>query len=172
MTKISFRLATLEDLPTLQYWDTQAHVLASDPDTDWEWELELPKEVEWREQWVAELDGKPMGFLQIIDPQQEETHYWGKVSPNWRAIDIWIGEAENLNKGYGTQMMHWAFDRCFANPKVKGILIDPLKRNVSAHRFYKRLGFKFKEERIFGEDECYVFELKRSDWESLQLQEK
>lgn len=41
-------------------------------------------------------------MLQIIDPYEEETHYWGPIKKNKRAIDIWIGEEKNLNKGYGT----------------------------------------------------------------------
>ncbi len=158
---ITFRDASLEDLPLLLHWDKQPHVIASDPDDDWEWEKELPMQVSWREQLVAELDGEPIGFVQIIDPYEEETHYWGVVEQNLRAIDIWIGEADNLNKGYGTQMMKLAIARCFAVPGVTKILIDPLASNVKAHRFYERLGFIFVEERSFDGTPCFVYELPR-----------
>ncbi len=61
--------------------------------------------------------------------------------------------------------MTLAIEKCFADPSVHTILIDPLKSNEDAHRFYKRLGFEFVEKRLFNEDEeCYVFELKRSFW--------
>lgn len=163
--KITFRNATLKDLPILQHWDQQPHVIACDPDDEWEWEKELPMTVTWREQLVAELDGEPIGFVQIIDPYEEETHYWGKVDQNLRAIDIWIGEAYNLNKGYGTEMMQLAIERCFTPPEVTKILIDPLASNTKAHRFYKRLGFRFVEERSFEGTACYVYELLRKDWE-------
>lgn len=79
-----------------------------------------------------------------------------------RAIDIWIGEEEHLNKGYGTEMMRLAIERCFADSTVSGILIDPLASNTKAHRFYKRMGFAFVEERIFDETGCFVYELKRN----------
>jgi len=158
---LTLRPATLQDLDILLYWDTQPHVIDSDPDDDWEWETELARNPPWREQLMAELNGQPIGFIQIIDPLEEETHYWGKVSPNLRAIDIWIGEAHNLNKGYGTTMMQLAIARCFSNPNVTAILIDPLKTNTKAHRFYERLGFRFVEERTFNKDLCFVYELKR-----------
>lgn len=160
---IQLRTATIADLELLRYWDTKQHVIASDPDDDWDWEMELNRDPDWREQLVAELDGKPIGFIQIIDPYHEETHYWGEVAEHKRAIDIWIGEEGNLNKGYGTEMMHLAINRCFDHAKVSGILIDPLKTNIKAHRFYERLGFKFIEERVFNETACYVYELKRGN---------
>jgi aminoglycoside 6'-N-acetyltransferase len=136
-------------------------VETSDPDDDWEWKKELAHEPLWREQSMAELDGRPIGFIQIIDPEKEETHYWGEVDKNLRAIDIWIGEAEDLGRGYGTQTMHLAIDRCFQNGVISAILIDPLGTNTRAHKFYKRLGFRFVEKRIFGDEVCFVFELKR-----------
>jgi aminoglycoside 6'-N-acetyltransferase len=112
---------------------------------------------------IAELDGNTIGFIQIIDPFLEETHYWGEVPKNKRAIDIWIGEEKNLNKGYGTTMMKLAIQRCFQDKEVEGILIDPLKSNTKAHRFYERLGFKLIEERQFDSSDCLVYELRRKN---------
>ncbi|MFY0607081.1 MAG: GNAT family N-acetyltransferase [Cyclobacteriaceae bacterium] len=164
---ITLRPATIHDLELLRYWDTQQHVIDCDPESDWEWETELEYDPPWREQLVAELDNQPIGFIQIIDPYEEETHYWGEVAPNLRAIDIWIGEAENLNRGYGTAMMHLAVARCFDNPKVSSILIDPLKSNTKAHGFYERFGFEFREERLFDGAVCKVYELSRSAYIAL-----
>lgn len=110
---LTLRTATPNDLETVEYWETKQHVIDCDPDDDWDWEIELARNPEWREQLVAELNGEPIGFLQIIDPYLEELHYWEDVSPNKRAIDIWIGEEYNLNKGYGTIMMNLAIERCF-----------------------------------------------------------
>jgi aminoglycoside 6'-N-acetyltransferase len=83
---VSLRPAALEDLPLLQRWDEAPHVVASDPNDDWNWEAELARTVEWREQLIAEVDGVPVGFVQIIDPAEEESHYWGDVPANLRAI--------------------------------------------------------------------------------------
>jgi aminoglycoside 6'-N-acetyltransferase len=121
---------------------------------------------DWREQLVAERDGRPIGFIQIIDPAREETRYWGDVPANLRAIDIWIGETGDLGKGYGTVMMRLAFQRCFADPAVTAVLIDPLESNRRAHAFYEKMGFRFVEKRTFGEDHCLVYRLDRRDWEA------
>jgi len=161
---ISLRIATLDDLELLEHWDKQQHVIDSDPDDDWDWKNELQRFPDWREQLVAEIDGRPLGFLQIIDPYFEESHYWGEVEENFRAIDIWIGEKKDLGKGYGTIMMNLAIERCFQNKKVTAILIDPLESNIRSIRFYKRLGFKFLEKRIFDTSHCEVLKLERSDW--------
>ncbi|NJL47940.1 MAG: acetyltransferase [Leptolyngbyaceae cyanobacterium SM2_5_2] len=161
---IRLRTATLADAPLLRHWDEQPHVIAADPNDDWKWETELSHTPPWREQWIAELAGRPIGFIQIIDPALEESHYWGEVAPNLRAIDMWIGKAEDLGQGYGTWMMQLALARCFADSSVTAVLVDPLVSNRRAHRFYERLGFKFLEHRRFGDDDCSVYQLNRTDW--------
>ncbi len=163
--EITLRKATLDDLDLLQYWDTQPHVIAAAPDSDWAWGAELSRNDPWQEILIAERESKPIGVLQIIDPFREASHYWGAVEPDMRAIDIWIGEKENLGKGYGTQMMQRAFERCFADPAVKGILIDPLASNTRARHFYETLGFSFVEYRHFDDDLCAVYFLSRKKWE-------
>ncbi len=163
MPEVTLRPATLGDLELLRHWDEQPHTVASDPDDDWGWETELVRNPPWREQLVAEVDGRPVGFIQIIDPAEEDSRYWGDAPPDLRAIDIWIGEASDLNRGYGTAMMKQAIARCFTPPEVTAILIDPLASNTAAHRFYERLGFRFVERRRFGEDDCFVYRLERSD---------
>ena len=163
---IKLRLATAADQSILEYWDSQPHVMAaSGDDDDWDWEEMLSKNVRWLVLLIAELDSRPIGMVQIIDPREEETHYWGNCKPNLRAIDIWIGEADDLGKGYGTVMMNLALERCFAVPEVTAVLIDPLVTNVKACRFYEKLGFEFLEERLFGADLCRVYQLTRGRWE-------
>jgi aminoglycoside 6'-N-acetyltransferase len=162
---IRLRRAMLKDLPILHHWDTQPHVIAATGDDDsFPWETELPRDVDWRELLIGEVGGRPVGVIQIIDAAREETHYWGDAEPNLRAIDIWIGEAADLGRGYGTAMMRLAIERCFAEPAVTAILIDPLARNTRAHRFYERLGFVAVGPRRFGTDDCMVYRLERDAW--------
>ena len=141
---------------------------ASDPNDDWQWEVELHRRPDWREQLIAEVRGRPVGFIQIIDPAREETRYWGDIAPNLRAIDIWIGEEGDLGRGFGTQMMRLAIERCFADPAVTAVLIDPLASNERAHRFYRRLGFRPVGRRRFGADECLVHRLERADYAEMK----
>jgi aminoglycoside 6'-N-acetyltransferase len=166
---LSLRPAKPGDLALLQRWDEAPHVLASDPNDDWNWEQELQRKPDWREQLIAEVDGVPVGFVQIIDPAREESRYWGDVETDLRALDIWIGEAEYLGKGCGTGIMTMALQRCFADPTVTAVLVDPLVSNAGARRFYERLGFRFVEERYFGRDHCAVYRLERAGFEAGNL---
>lgn len=159
------RPAVPDDASLLRRWDEQPHVLEADPNDDWNWEVELPRTPEWREMLIAETEERPVGFLQIIDPALEETHYWGECEPDLRAIDIWIGDASDLGRGLGTEMMRLALQRCFATPSVKAVIIDPLFTNMRARKFYERLGFRFVERRRFGADDCAVYRLERSEWD-------
>jgi len=160
---VSLRPAAPADLGTLLLWDRDPEVRDSLLDSDWHWEAELPRHPAWREWYIAEVAGRPIGFIQIIDPEFEETQYWGCVEAGHRAIDIWIGARDYLNRGYGTQMMELAIERAFEDPSVHTILIDPLESNSAAHRFYERLGFEYVIQRTFGEDRCSVFRLNRPD---------
>ena len=158
------RASTLADLNLLKAWDAKHHVrAATGPDGFLDWEAELQRSVPWREFWIAESDGRSIAALQIIDPALEETHYWGDIEPNLRALDIWIGEEADLGRGYGTAIMRLALWRCFADPVV-AVLLDPLVANEGAQRFYERLGFKRVERRMFGNDDCYVYRLERTAW--------
>lgn len=166
---VRLRPATKADIPLLKRWDEMPHVIAAGGGDDWyDWDKELPREAGWGELLIAEEDGRPVGVMEICDPAAEPSHYWGEIEQNLRALDIWIGEEEDLGRGLGTQMMHAALDRCFADEKVRAVVIDPLESNVRARRFYERLGFRFVERRVFDTDECIVYRLTRADYEALR----
>lgn len=173
---LRLRDATTADIPTLEFWDTQPHVIAcstDDPEAttafdgiDWNEEIALADELGpavWQVL-IAEVsrpDGtwRPIGALQVIDPHREPTHYWGEIEQNLRAIDIWIGEPDMLGTGWGTRMMQTVVDGIAENPAVTAIVIDPLLSNERAHRFYQRLGFQVVGPRHFDEDHCLVHRL-------------
>ena len=159
---IRLRCATPDDVDLLRRWDAAPHVIAAKGSGDWGWVRELARRPDWCEQLVAEVDGVPVGFLQIIDPAREDSHYWGECPAGLRAIDIWIGEEAYLGRGLGTGMMRMAIERCFADPSVTAILIDPMASNTRARRFYERLGFRFVENRRFDDDDCAVYRLERA----------
>jgi aminoglycoside 6'-N-acetyltransferase len=174
--KVRLRPATLADVPTLQAWDREPHVIACSSDRpdldvafdgiDWPEELAVRSPVSFYD--IAEVDGRPIGVMQVCDPHLEPTHYWGEIEPGLRAMDIWIGPPDALNRGYGTQMMTLANGRAFADPAVNAIVIDPLNTNTDAHRFYHRLGFRNVGLQVFNdEDDCLVMRLDRATWEVL-----
>ncbi len=162
----------MADVHLFDRWDQQPHVISAttdDPEAlkafeDANWPDEIAAQDEHSQFLIAEHDGRAIGAMQIIDPHRERTHYWGEIQPNLRALDIWIGEADCLGKGYGETMMRLAFQRCFSDPAVTAIVIDPLTSNIRAHRFYCRLGFKSLGRRMFDDDDCLVHELSREDW--------
>lgn len=170
--KITLRPIKQSDIPLLEHWDQQPHVIAAKSDdpnelteedtTDWQNELELiAPDYQY---YIAECVGRPIGVMQIIDPHTEATHYWGEIEPNLRAIDIWIGEADDLGKGYGEQMIREAFKLCFQDLSVTAIVIDPLASNKRAHKFYQSLGFVEEGRRMFEDNDCLIHRLTREVW--------
>lgn len=170
--KITLRPIKQSDIPLLEHWDKQPHVIAAKSDepnerteedtTNWHYELTLiAPDYQY---FIAELGGRPIGIMQIIDPHTEQTHYWSEIEPNLRAIDIWIGGADDLGKGYGEQMMRQAFKLCFQDPFITAIVIDPLASNTRACKFYCRIGFVEEGRRLFEDDDCLVHRLTREDW--------
>ena len=123
---MKLRPVTSSDIPLLQYWDSQPHVIeASGDDMPWDWGQELATDPDWRDLVIAEVADKPIGVMQIIDPAEEETHYWGDVAAGLRAIDIWIGEEAYIGRGFGAQMMGLALQMCFDEYGADAVLIDP-----------------------------------------------
>ncbi len=167
---LELRRARADDIPTLQRWDREPDVIrctTDNPDAttafeghDWHDAIANQSDVDFY--LVAEVDGRPIGAMQVIDPHLEPTHYWGDIEPNLRALDIWIGESDQRGRGFGEQMMRQAFELCFADPAVTAIVIDPLASNARALAFYERLGFVKVERRLFNdEDDCWVMRLTR-----------
>lgn len=162
MGEVRLRPAVPADISILEEWDDDPDVAASGgDDDDFDWDHEVPRDVPWRELLIAEEDDRPVGFLQLIDAREEETHYWGDIEPGIWAIDIWIGSATDRGRGLGAAMMRLALERCFARPEVHTVFIDPLLRNQRAIRFYERIGFEHVGVRWFDEDECAVMRIGR-----------
>lgn len=172
---LRLRRATLNDVPILERWDADPDVIAATTDDDTterafgglDWREELGHDSDVSYHLIAEVDGRPVGAIQVCDPHVEPTHYWGNIEPNLRAIDIWIGAESDRNKGYGREMMRLAHERCFADSAVTAIVVDPLASNPRAIAFYHRLGYVTVERRIFGDDDCLVLRLTRDTWREM-----
>ncbi|CAB9520468.1 AAC/APH [Seminavis robusta] len=166
----------------IEKWDEQPYlqdpnVMGDEDFNDWNWEHELSRnDLPWRRQLIAVAavqDGsyKPIGVVQIIDPLQEESHYWGSSTEDLpledtRALDIWIGEPEYLGRGYGTQTMKQALEGSFVfgDTTVQAAIVDPMVGNPSAHKFYQSVGFQPLGKRSFGPDECLVHRVTRQQY--------
>ncbi len=146
-------------------WDADPDVMSSGAARGLEgWKEDLGRDVAWAEELIAETDGVPVGFMQLIDAVVEETHYWGDdVEPGAWALDIWVGRPEDRGRGIGGEMMRLALDRCFEVHGASALLLDPLRDNTRAQRFYERLGFRFIEERTIDDEDCCVYRLGRDE---------
>ena len=72
------------------------------------------------------------------------------------AVDIWVGDAADRGRGYGSRMVQLALDRCATVHGAMTVLVHPLASNVDAHRFYRACGFEPMGERILDGDRCLV----------------
>jgi aminoglycoside 6'-N-acetyltransferase len=165
---VILRAATIDDSYLLKNWDLDEAVEYSGGDDDsYDWDYELPRNVDWREFLIAEVDAVPIGMIVLIDALREESHYWGQDVPtdSW-AIDIWIGDQEHRSKGYGALMMQQALQRCFVNHGASLVLIDPLQSNHRAIKFYRRVGFTDVGPRQFENDDCLVMCITRDMFEN------
>ena len=149
----------------LRAWDADADVAAAlgRNGADWyDWPIELARNVPWRELLIAEEHGRPIGFIQLTDAAEEESHYWGDVAPGTWSLDIWIGSPGDRGRGLGTDSMHAAMRRIFDHHRAAMAVIDPRADNLRAIAFYERLGFERVGVRDFDGDQCLVMRLRHS----------
>ena len=159
---VVLRPMRVEDVGLLARWDDDPDVAAAlgGRSADWyDWPAELVRDVPWRELLIAEEDGRSIGFVQLIDASEEESHYWVDVEPGTWALDIWIGSPEDRGRGLGAQAMRAAVARTFEHPGAHTVVIDPKVSNRRAIAFYQRLGFEPVGERDFDGDSCLVMRL-------------
>jgi aminoglycoside 6'-N-acetyltransferase len=155
---------TVEDVAWLVRWDDDPDVAAAigGRGADWyDWPAELVRDVRWRELLIAEEDGRPIGFLQLVDAGEEESQYWGDVEPGTWALDIWIGSPHDRGRGLGAAAMKLALHRIFDQHGAEVVVIDPAVDNRRAIAFYEQLGFERVGTREFGDDECLVMRMTR-----------
>lgn len=154
----------VDDIGLLVRWDDDPDVAAAlgGRGADWyDWPNELVREVPWRELLIAEEDGRPVGFVQLNDAAEEESHYWGDVEPGTWALDIWLGSPDDRGRGVGTRVMRAAVSRIFEDHGGDLVIIDPQVSNHRAIAFYERLGFERVGVRDFDDDRCLVMRLRR-----------
>jgi aminoglycoside 6'-N-acetyltransferase len=156
---------TIDDVAWLVRWDEDPDVAAAigGRSAGWyDWPAELVRDVSWRELLIAEEDGRPIGFLQLADAREEESHYWGDIEPGTWALDILIGSPGDRGRGLGAAAMALALDHAFDRHGADTVVIDPLVSNHRAIAFYERLGFERVEVREFDDDVCLVMRLPRN----------
>jgi len=142
MSRIIFRLATIDDLPCI------VRMLADDDlgSKREHYEDPLPESYVMafeqidvdpnQELIVAELNGEVVGTLQLMF--LPSISYQGGTRAQVESVRVDVGQRGN---GIGSEMMKWAINRA----KERGAHILQLTSHRSredAHRFYEKLGFE------------------------------
>ena len=144
---ISFRPLTAADLPRLYEWLLRPHVSRwwGRPDSLAEVEqnyLPLIEPASTTRCYVAELDQRPIGFIQSYVVAHSGEGWWeDETDPGARGIDQFLTEAEDLGRGLGGRMIESFVDRLFLDPTVTKVQIDPAPDNERAIRCYVYAGF-------------------------------
>jgi aminoglycoside 6'-N-acetyltransferase len=162
---LSFRRASSADARLFEAWDAEPHVRAAvsaDGSRGFggDWPSRLDDE---RFAYVVALsETVPVGFVCIVDTAVDP--YWGEMPAGAQAVDVIIGDPGRLGRGLGSGMLRWVIERCFSDPSVQAVLVDPLIGNEAAIRFYRRFGFVEEGRRRLGGDDCLVLRLTRRAW--------
>lgn len=138
---LSYRAATPDDLPFIVGLIVEDAVVATSDSVaearhaDYQTALAAIDADPNQEMIVVEADGAPVGCFQL-------TYLPGLMRRGmWRGMIEVVHVADGVrNRGYGTQMMRWALERC----RARGcgmVQLTSNKKRTDAHRFYERLGF-------------------------------
>ena len=132
---MDFRPLKEPDLPLLQAWVARPHVAEW-----WKGAIEFEQGLA---QYLATLDGEPIGYVQSY--QAAACHaegWWLEVSDGGVfGIDQFLADGARLGQGLGTRMVRAFVERLFADPRVTRVQVDPSPANARAIRCYEKAGF-------------------------------
>jgi len=113
----------------LQWWNTPPDDLAADTVDDATIDV-----------WIAELDGRPMAYIQDYRVHDWPGHHFSFLPIDARGMDILIGEPDLIGQGHGTAIVERHVGALFARG-IPAMGIDPHPDNAAARRAYARAGF-------------------------------
>jgi len=140
MPQYAFREMTADDLPMIERWLAEPHVREwwGDPAEQYalvSGDLDEPA----MDQYIVSADGRDFGYLQCYDLTAWNSGF-GEQPKGTRGIDLFIGEADMIERGHGSAMI-----RAFADERLGSgaprVVTDPDPENIRALRAYERAGF-------------------------------
>lgn len=148
MNDIAFRAVTNKDAALLKRWIGSPHWQAwwGEPDAEVAEILEH-LDSDSVEPMIVEFKGKPVAYVQTYDPHMEDNHPYQDQPFGTLGIDISIGEATDLNKGLGTEILQALVELLFEEGAMR-LIIDPHPDNKQAIRCYEKAGFVAFDSRI------------------------
>ena len=140
MAQYVFRAMTADDLPMIRRWLVEPHVSQwwGDPAEQYVLvggDLYEPA----MDQYIVSADGRTFGYLQCYDLTAWNSGF-GEQPEGTRGIDLFIGEADMIERGHGSAML-----RAFVDERLKRgaprMVTDPDPKNLRARRAYEKAGF-------------------------------
>jgi aminoglycoside 6'-N-acetyltransferase len=144
----SFRPFAKKDLPLLAKWLAEPHMAKWWGDKDEEL-AEIAGHIDSIsvEPFIAELNGKAIGYIQSYDPHMEDSHPCQDQPFGTLGIDLSIGVPELIGKGHGPRMIE-AFVAMLFEEGCPRVIIDPDPDNKAAIRAYEKAGFTAFDTRV------------------------
>lgn len=91
---------------------------------------------------MVEYEGRPLGFMQFYPLEREaRTEYGYSQSELIFAIDLFIGEPDQWNKGLGSRLVRAMAEYLILHREAKSVVIDPESWNGRAISSYEKAGF-------------------------------
>ena len=118
-------------------WTARPHV------SEW-WDSEETADDDARDfkAYIAYLGDEPIAYVQSYLAIDAGDGWWAdQHDPTVIGMDLFIGDEENVGRGYGVELVRQFVDHVFADPTITRIQIDPSPDNLRAIRCYERVGF-------------------------------
>jgi len=148
---ITFRPFEESDLPQLYKWVRTPHVAQwwwTDSETYEKFVEDFHPDMHaknFQTPFMVYVDGKLTGYAQYYqaDKMCEECRTaYHNPGAGTIGLDIIIGEADQLGKGYGCLMVQTFVEKIFSETDATRIIADPDPANDAAIRCYQKMGFK------------------------------
>ncbi|MCD8102423.1 MAG: acetyltransferase [Alistipes sp.] len=131
------------DFPLMEKWLANDHVAAFLGDAD-EWLEEMRDNfanARWISYYIGEQDDRPVGFIQHYETSSAPVGIWTQAPKFSLGIDFFIGEEQDLGKGYATAMVGVMKKKLRFEGLCKYVVADPDKSNRASVRVLEKNGF-------------------------------
>lgn len=98
---------------------------------------------------------QPFAYIQNYDPHAWPNHHFDHLPPSSRGIDQFIGVAEMLGCGHGSDFIEAYVEALFASG-APAVGTDPHPSNARAIRAYEKAGFRRMGERMTEWGPCLL----------------
>ena len=171
--KITFHKLHKDDMELMYKWLTTDFVHKwYDKDKDWTLEQIEKKYVPYANletsvhPYVMIVDGEKAGYIQtyLIDDYPDYAQAVG-IEENAAGLDLFIGEAEYIHKGLGSQIIRTFLDDVvFDLLDINLCIIGPEPDNKSAIKAYEKAGFAYQK--------TVLTDAKKDEWEYIMTRHR